>query len=156
MKRVLSTIIIASMLCMSCSTWMDNFKKDPVAQVQTVITTLQSAINIATLIFGQAYTLLPEAKKADAKRRFDHAVMMVEHSKRTLRDALATAQATSASNPNLVEAFQKAIATADDLRALVREIQMLVKDQAAAGTFAYPSTQPDELDMAVDDLKRSR
>lgn len=156
MKKLLASIVMASMLCMSCASWIDNFKKDPVAQVQTVVATLQSAINIATLIFGQAYAVMPDAKKADMKRRFDHAIMMVEHSKRTLRDALETAQAANNTAPNLGEVLQKAIATADDLRALVREAQALVKDQAVAGTLAATSMQPDELDYALDSLKNGK
>ena len=156
MKKLLSAIVMASMLCTSCASWIDNFKKDPIAQVQTVISTLQSAINIATLIFGQAYAVMPDAKKADIKRRFDHALMMVEHSKQTLRDALDAAQAANNTTPNLDEVLQKAIATADDLRVLVREAQALVKDQAVAGTLAATSTQPDELDYALDSLKRGK
>lgn len=156
MRKLIASLLIASMLVMSsgCATWWSNFKKDPVAQVQSVISTLETVVTIATVIFGEVKPLLPEAKREDAQQRFTRAVLAVEAAKRTLRDGLSTAEAAQEDPPNISGAIQSALKSAEDLRTLVRELQNMVRMSAPAGSAAQPPAQPDDLDAAVEAVRK--
>jgi hypothetical protein len=138
-----------------CATWWSNFKKDPIAQVQSIISTLETVVTIATVIFGEVKPALPEAKREEAQRRFTNAVLAVEAAKRALRDGLATAEAAHEDPPNVAGAIQGALKSAEDLRTLVRELQAMVRVSAPnASAVALPPTKPDDLDAAVEGVRK--
>lgn len=156
MRKLIASVLIAAMLAMTpgCATWWSNFKKDPVAQVQSIISTLETVVTIATVIFGEVKPMLPEAKREEVQDRFTRAVLAVEASKRALRDGLATAEAAKQDPPDINGAIQNALKSAESLRALVREIQNMVRASAPEGSIVRPPAQPDDLDAAVDAVRK--
>lgn len=156
MRKFIASLLVAIMLVTTsgCATWWSNFKKDPVAQVQSIISALETVVTIATVIFGEVKPLVPEAKREDVQQRFTRAVLAVEASKRALRDGLATAEAAHEDPPNIGGAIQSALKSAEDLRALVRELQNMVRASAPAGSAVQPPAQPDDLDAAVEAVRK--
>lgn len=138
-------LIAACLLNASCAAWYDHFRKDPVAQVQSTISTLQTVINIATLVFGDVYPMLPAAKQAEIKNRYDHAILAIENSKNALRHGLAVAEAAKNGSPDIGTLLTNAAKAANDLRMLVREMQSLITDSATKTRLAAGA---DDLDFA--------
>lgn len=156
MRKFISALLIAVMLIMTpgCGAWWSNFKNDPIAQVQSIISTLETVVTIATVIFGEVKPLLPEAKREEVQARFTRAVLAVEAAKRALRDGLSAAEAAHEDPPNISGAVQNALKSAEDLRALVRELQNMVRASAPPGSAAQPPAQPDDLDAAVEAVRK--
>lgn len=155
MRKFISFLLIAIMLSTTgCGAWWSNFKKDPVTQVQSIISTLETVVTIATMVFGEVKPYVPEAQRASVQDRFSHGVLAVENAKRALRDGLDAAAAAHQDPPNLAEASQSALKAAEDLRALVRELQGMVRTSAPAGSVAALPAQPDALDAAVEAVRR--
>lgn len=155
MRKLVASLLIAIMLATTgCGAWWSNFKKDPVAQVQSIISALETVVTIATVVFGEVKPLIPEAKREDVQHRFTHAVLAVEASKRALRDGLSTAEAAREDPPNIGGAIQAALKSAEDLRTLVRELQNMVRASAPSAYASQLPTQADDLDAAVDSVRR--
>lgn len=159
MQKVLkfSAMILFSVMLLTtagCSSWWSNFRKDPVAQVQSIISTLDTVVTISTVIFSEVKMALPEAKRTEAQERFTRAVLAVEASKRMIRDALAVAEMAKDDSPNLQAVIQGALKSVESLRTLIRELQSLVRADAAANSIAQLPTKPDDLDAAVDSVRR--
>ena len=54
-------VLTLSVSLTGCAGWIENFKKDPVTQIQNVIQGVETVVSIAVLIFGQVKpTLSPE------------------------------------------------------------------------------------------------
>ena len=154
MPRFLVALLVAVMLVMGtgCGSYWSNLKKDPVTQVSTTLSTLDSVITIASVIFGEVKPLLPEGKRNSIQQRFSHAVLGVEAAKRALREGLEVAKEANDESPNFVKLMQDALQAANELRTLVREMQQMVKMDAPSGSAAAPPAEPDDLDAAVESL----
>lgn len=156
MKRLFSVLLVAVMLVSAtgCSSWWQKFKSDPAAQVQSVISTLETVITIASVVFAEVKPLIPEAKREEAQQRFSHAILAVENAKRVLRDGLDSAAAARQDPPNIQAMVASAVKAAEDLRSLIRELQDVVRTSASSNSVARLPAAPDDLDAAVEAVKR--
>lgn len=157
MFQFISAMLMAVVLTTTgCATWWSNFKADPVAQVQSVISALETVVTISTVIFSEVKPLIPEAKRDAVQTRFSAAILAVEAAKRMIRDALAVSEAAHQDPADLSAAITNAIKAADDLRTLIREFQNTVRMSAPANVIVQPPAKPDDLDAAVAAVQRFR
>jgi hypothetical protein len=126
-----------------CSDWVSNFKKDPVAQTQSILTTVQTVVDIATMIFKQALTALPKDKVDELQKKFDDIVLVINNSKTLLMDGLEVAK-TAGTNPTLGTIVDQLTKGVVDLQALVNSIKATTGSKFGAG-----SGHEDDLDKAV-------
>lgn len=123
--RFVAVLMVAATLS-GCSDWISNFKKDPIAQTQTMLSQVETIISIATMIFGQAKAALPADKAAEVQKSFDAIVLSIENSKTLVLDGLAAAKAAG-TDPNLG-------AIVDILTKSVVDLQKLVDSIKAVGS----------------------
>lgn len=95
------------------STWWQQFKSDPVAQVQTFEAAINVAVSAAQLAWPAILPALPAASQAQAQQQFANAVTAVNHAEQVLNDAVNAAVAAQQSNPDftaLMQAVSDAVA----------------------------------------------
>lgn len=118
MKRI--ALLLAILLTtQSCATWWENFKKDPVAQIERAVSSVSAVISLATMLFGQIKPNLHADSQADAQKKFDDAVLACVRGQLALKKAVDAAKEAQEPNPD----FTKIMA---DIGDSVRKLQELV------------------------------
>ena len=131
--------LLAVMLTTSgCSTWWSNFKKDPVAQTETLIQSVQVILSIATVTFASVKAALPADKQPIAQAKFDEAVLTVNAAIDALHASIRTAADLQQSKPDFSKVVADLMAAVTSLQAVVDEFKVLM--QASPTVAAAPSS----------------
>jgi hypothetical protein len=110
LRMVLLTTLVLSGAGCSASAWQ-NFKNDPVAQLQSDFTYVSNALGIAQSIWGALSPLLStvvvngQPIEATADLVFSQAVTTLQHTLKVGQDALASAVAAGLPQPDLNAIF---------------------------------------------------
>jgi len=102
-----------------CSSWISNFKKDPVGQIQNVIQIVETIISVGTLVFGQVKQALPTDAQAKAQADWDEALLKVNSAVAALQSAVKVAADANQPNPDLSKLVTDLMAAIDALHAVV-------------------------------------
>jgi hypothetical protein len=104
MKKLLLILMLISTLgvtgCAALTSWWNNFKQDPVAQVQVFEQGVSVAISDATIAFQVIKNYLPANVQVQAQTDFDNAVVSVNHAMSALNDAVQAAVAAGTASPD--------------------------------------------------------
>lgn len=130
-RKLISFLLIGLTLSATgCSTaWWANFKKDPVAQTESILQTVATIVSIATAVFGEVKQALPVDQQAKAQAEFDNGLLAVDATIDAARSLVAVAADAQQSNPD----FTKVL---NDLSTAVTNLQNVVATYKAliAGT----------------------
>lgn len=127
---------VALMLAVSlsgCAGWVENFKKDPVTQIQNIVQGVETAISIAVLIFGQVKPTLPPEEQVKAQAEMDKSLFAVRASVSALQLGLNAAVDAGKPNPDLGKLVSDLGRTLDALKSIV---------DTYAGTSSLPGAGP--------------
>lgn len=144
-----------------CAGWIDRFKKDPVAQVNMIVTGLQTVINIVDVTFKELAPKLTAEQRAALQTRLDSLVMAAQHANNALYDILDAAVALKQENPDLKAALAAAGKAAEDLWNFAMDAKEVAYPSRAGITLAG-STPPhvdayvEQLRFAVERVRRQR
>jgi hypothetical protein len=114
-KLALLALVLTTMLtAVGCSSaWWQNFKSDPVAQIQLFENTEQTALSDADVIWQSIRMYLPPDIQAKAQLRYDQAVFAVNKAMALLNDGVQVAIQAQTANPDfskLIQAVSDAVA----------------------------------------------
>jgi hypothetical protein len=120
MRKTLVTLALAGALGIGTladtgcnSAWWQNFKNDPVQQVQTFEAAISVATNAAQLAWPAILQAISAASQAQAQQQFTNALAAVNHAEQVLNDAVNAAVAAQQPNPDftaLMQAVSDAVA----------------------------------------------
>lgn len=120
------------------SAWWQNFKNDPVEQVQTFEATIQVAVSAAELAWPAIVQAIPPASQAQANLQFQNAVTAVNHGLQALNDAVNAAVAAQQPNPDFSALMQ---AISDAVNQVIAIVD-LYSQQPAAPDAGPPPPPP--------------
>lgn len=129
-----------------CATWWSNFKSDPVAQTQSILSTIQTIVSVATMVFGQVKPALSPEDQVAAQEAFDKAVLAVQHSEGLIQQAVQTA-ADQKTKLDLTALLADAGKAVDQLQAMIAALK--AKAPGKAGASPIVQAQSDELSQQV-------
>lgn len=129
-----------------CATWWSNFKADPVAQTQSILSTIQTIVSVATMVFGQVKPALSAEDQQIAQEAFDKAVLAVQHSEGLIQQAVQTA-ADQKEKLDLTALLADAGKAVDQLQAMIAALK--AKAPGKVGTSPIVQAQSDELGQQV-------
>ena len=154
-KLVAVSLIATTLATAGCSTWWSNFKKDPVAQTETLIQSVQVILSVATVTFASVKGALPADKQPIAQAKFDEAVLAVNGTIDTLNAAIRTAADLQQSRPDFGKVVADLMAAVSSLQTVIDEFKMLMATAPSPATStsagapvkltAAPSTPPQPL-----------
>lgn len=154
-KLALCGLLIGLTTLTGCATWWSNFKKDPVAQTQTFIRSIDTILSIATVVFGEVKPQLPPAVQPTAQVKFDAAVLAVHRSVDAIQSTVQTAADAQQDKPNLTKLIADATKAVQDVQAVIDSYKALAaSSQTGAGHGTQPSAGYSELTKQVAGLKR--
>ena len=136
MKKYISLIalILMTVSMTSCSSaWFNNFKNDPIAQVQTFENTVKTTLDIAAVVWTGVKPYLSADVAAKAQLRYDQAIIVVNKALVALNDAVQVAVESQQAHPD----FSKLIANVTD--AVAQVIAIIDEFKTAAPAVAMPS-----------------
>jgi hypothetical protein len=102
-----------------CATWISNFKKDPIGQIQNVIQIVQTIISAGTIVFGEVKTALPADEQAKAQADWDAAILKVNGTVAALQAAVQVAVDAKQPNPNLSQLVTDLVKAIDELQTVI-------------------------------------
>ena len=139
-KLVAVSLIATTLATAGCSTWWSNFKKDPVAQTETLIQSVQVILSVATVTFASVKGALPADKQPIAQAKFDEAVLAVNGAIDTLNAAIRTAADLQQSKPDFGKVVADLMSAVSSLQAVIDEFKVLMQAPAPAVASAAPSS----------------
>ena len=139
-KLVAVSLIATTLATAGCSTWWSNFKKDPVAQTETLIQSVQVILSVATVTFASVKGALPADKQPIAQAKFDEAVLAVNGAIDTLNAAIRTAADLQQSKPDFGKVVADLMAAVSSLQTVIDEFKVIM--QAPAPVAAPSSSVP--------------
>jgi len=157
MKRLVGLLTLVLAMT-SCSSWIENFKKDPVSQVQQVVSTVETVVEIAKIVFGQVKNAIPPEKQPEVQTKFDQLILVVQNAKSVLQDAVAAAAEAKNENPDLVMLIANAMKAVDDLQAFIESSKTLMSATQGAGASKGSGVLYGDADLkaAVSRMKRTQ
>ena len=135
-------LIVPVLSLTSCSTWWSNFQKDPVAQTETLIQSVNAILSVAAVTFASVKAALPADKQAVAQAKFDEAVLTVNKTIDTLNAALRAAADLKQSKPDFSKVVADLMAAVQGLQGVVDEFKILMQSSpvpAGSQVAAAPS-----------------
>lgn len=114
-----TTAPAAAISTAGCSTWISNFKKDPIGQIQNVVQIVQTIVSVGTLVFGQVKQALPPDSQAKAQADWDEALLKVNASVGALQAAVKVAEDANQVSPNFEKLASDLMKAVDALHAVV-------------------------------------
>jgi hypothetical protein len=138
-KLISIALIVPVLSLTSCSTWWSNFKKDPVAQTETLIQSVQVILSVATVTFASVKGALPADKQPIAQAKFDEAVLAVNGAIDALHASIQTAADLQQSKPDFSKVVADLMAAVQGLQAVVDEFKVLMQASPVAAASAQPA-----------------
>jgi hypothetical protein len=116
MKKLVSVIALLSIVSgvSGCASWIKDFKENPAHVTATVVNAIETAVEVAKIVFFQVKNRLPLDTQNQVQPKFDQLVLAAENAKMSVQDALTAA--ADANNPKL------------DLSALIAQAGKTVAD----------------------------
>jgi len=150
MKTLIALLLSVSMVVSTgCGSWLSNFEKDPVAQTNSILGTIETIISVATLIFGDAKPLLPVDQQAKAQADFNVLILNANRVKQEAQDLLVIAKDTSNEHPDLSKVVTDSVKAVQDLKVFLAGLQ------ASVGRQGVTHDQDDIFDRATVAIKKS-
>lgn len=121
MRNLLVILTVALALTTSgCnSVWWQNFKNDPVTQVNTAVSWANGALSVATVTFNSIVGSLPPETAAKARKDFDLAVLTAHHAIAALQDAVEAAAEAGKEKPDFAAAITALISAVDEVKQVI-------------------------------------
>src|SRR5512142_1682239 len=93
MKKLFATMLMGVFLVSAtgCGAWWANFKKDPVAQTESILSVVEEIVQVAVVVFGGVKANLPQDIQTQAQADFDKAVAAVTKAEAAVRAAVVVA-----------------------------------------------------------------
>jgi hypothetical protein len=135
-KFVAVPLLAVMLTTAGCSTWWSNFKKDPVAQTETLIQSVQVILSVATVTFASVKGALPADKQVVAQAKFDEAILTVNKTIDALHAAIQTAADLQESKPDFSKVVADLMAAVVGLQAVVDEFKVLMTTSPLPATSA--------------------
>jgi hypothetical protein len=133
-KFVAVSLIATTLTTVGCSTWWSNFKKDPVAQTETLIQSVQVILSIATVTFASVKAALPADKQPIAQVKFDEAVLAVNGAIDALHASIRAAADLQESKPDFSKVVADLMTAVAGLQAVVDEFKVLMTASPSPAT----------------------
>jgi len=133
-KFVAVPLLTAMLTTSGCSTWWSNFKKDPVAQTETLIQSVEVILSVAAVTFTSVKSALPADKQVVAQAKFDDAVLTVNKAIDAVNAAIQTAADLQQSKPDFSKVVADLMSAVSSLQAVVDEFKILMQAPPPAAT----------------------
>jgi hypothetical protein len=133
--------------CAAVTAWWDQFKSNPVEQVQVFEQGVSVAVSDAQVAFGVVKQFLPASTQVQAQTDFDNAIISVNHAMQALNDAVQAAVDAQTPNPDftaLITAVSDAVA---QVVAIIDQYKAAPPAPAAA-TAAFGQRPADPMGLA--------
>jgi len=158
MLLLVLTTALTAVGCSGCnSAWWQNFKNDPVAQIQLFEQTEQTALNDADVVWQSVKMYLPADVQIKAQLRYDQAVFAVNKATALLNDAVQVAVQAQTANPDFSKLIQAVSDAVAQVVALINEFKNAPPAMTlAAGVPPKPAAPVglDDLNAAVDTMNK--
>lgn len=144
MRKSIATIVIAASLVTGaavlpgCSSWLQNFKNNPVEQVQMFETAIQTAVTAAEVAWPAIEALLPANVRVQAQTQYTNALAAVTHTEQLLNDAVNVAVDAQQSSPNFTALMQ---AVSDAVAQVVAIVDQYTTSSTDAGTVGVATNK---------------
>jgi hypothetical protein len=155
MKKLSLILMLASLIailpgCAAVTTWWDNFKANPIEQVQTFEAGVAVAVSDATVAFQVVKNYLPAATQVEAQNVFNQALLTVNNAESALNNAVQAAVDAGQTNVSftaLITAVNNAIQA---IIAIVNQYTSAPPAPASAtAAFGTRPTDPPGLSQAT-------
>lgn len=148
MKRLVLALMLVVALstvsgCAAIAAWWNNFKQDPVAQVQVFEQGVAVAVADATIAFQVVKNFLPADVQVKAQADFDSAILSVNHAMAALNDAVQAAVVAQSANPDFTAIITDVTNAVVAVIAIVDQYKSAPSAPAAAtATFGTRPAEP--------------
>jgi hypothetical protein len=132
MQKFKLVLLLSLALPLSGCAWWQNFKTDPVVQVQSFESSVQTALDVAGIVWLEVRATVPAASLAKAEALYDAAALAVHNAVGLLGDAVQAAVVAQSANPD----FSAAIQAVSD--AVSRVLAVIDQFKAAAAVTTAP------------------
>jgi hypothetical protein len=126
MRKYVSFLLICC--CLSgCSTWLSNFQKDPIGQIQQILSVVETVIGIAQGIFAQAAPLMSVADEAAAQTTLNNLLQDARNAEIAVQDAVTAVEQSNAPTVDLNALMIQLTKTVDDVQAFISGLKSQYK-----------------------------
>lgn len=149
---------VALLLTPGCnSTWWQNFKNDPVKQVDVAVGWAQTAVAVATVTFNAIAAELPPETANKARQEFSVAVITVHHAIAALQDAVEAAAEAGKERPDFSAIITDLLSAVDEVKHIIDQyhVSSTKLSVSKSGDGSFPPLGYTELQSHIAGLKRS-
>lgn len=134
-QKAIALMLVGLTLSISgCAAWWANFKKDPVAQVESILSVASTVLNIAQVVFGSIKPSIPADQQAKAQADFDAVMLAANNSVATVQDALQVAEDAKVSNPDFTKVLNDLSTAIAQVQTTIDTYKALVKSGTPGNT----------------------
>ena len=137
------------------SAWWQNFRNDPVQQVEVTISWAHTTLSVATVTFNAIVSELPADKAVVARQEFDKAVLAVNHSLAALQDAVRVAAEVQDAHPDFSLIVSSLLDAVKEIQAVIDTYSVHAAERAGGAVSSKLPVGYTELQVHINGLKRS-
>jgi hypothetical protein len=141
MKNALFALAFGLLLSSCSPSWWQDFKNNPVTQIDAVLNTATAIENVATIAFNQLKQFLPSDQQPVFQEKFDTAVVALNRAMQGVHDAVQAAADAQQTNPDFTAVIADVVKAIQDIKDVVAEVRNLLKTPLA-------TMSPDHMMMA--------
>ena len=152
MKRLKFVVVATAAFGLSgCGAWWQNFQKDPIGQITTIIQGAQGIEQIAILVFSQLIMAVPADARPAVQAKFNKGIAALNHSMTALQAGLDAAAKAKQDKPDLTALMADVSKAAEAIQAIIDDLR---KPGGITGaTAAAPAIGYEEFVSQVSRLK---
>jgi hypothetical protein len=162
LKKLVALSLLVTTVCVTpaCgAAWWQNFKNNPVAQVQTFEEGARITLGIADVAWNSLKVYLPAAELVTAQADYNKAVLAVNTALGALDDGVQAALEAQTPNPDFSKLIGDVTDAVTKVVAIVNDLKTKVPASATVGSASVAPPEPlgfPELQVSLKLVQRSR